>query len=76
MAIQLREVLFQIRIVWSSAQESWRCRAEYYVSFIHQQSETYNPRHLMMELNGPNVVKVTMEGEEAAAICRPDVLEE
>ena len=34
---------------------------------------TYNPRHLMVKLNGTQVVEMSVEGEEAASVRRPDV---
>lgn len=34
---------------------------------------THNPWHLVVELHGANVVKMAMQGEEAASVGRLDV---
>ena len=67
--MQLREVLFHILIVWSSPVEICACQS----SFRWVVRVAHNPGHLMMELNGANVVEMAMEGKEAAAVLRADI---
>lgn len=69
--MQLREVLFQIRIVWSSAQESCiELRGE---NFGKRENFSYDPWHLMMKLDRPDIVQVSMQSEETTAVLRPDI---
>ena len=35
--------------------------------------ETHNPWHLVMELNRPDIIQVTMQREQASAILRADI---
>lgn len=37
------------------------------------QLRAYNPWHFMMELDGSDVVKMAMKGEEAASVLRSDI---
>ena len=70
--MQFREVLFQMRIVWSSEAES--CTMSGLSSVTGAVSDTtHNPRHLMMELHGTDVVQMTVQSEEAASVCWSDV---
>ncbi len=72
-AIQLREVLFHMRMVWSSDADSCngvRCQAEMRWNIGDY---THNPRHFVMKLNRTDEVKVAMQREEAASVGRLDV---
>ena len=67
--MQLREVLFHILIVWSSPVEICACQSS--VRWVSRVA--HNPGHLMMELDGANVVEMTVKSEEAAAVLRADI---
>lgn len=68
--MQLRDVLFQMRMVWSSEHESYKqLRNEWQ----GQQRRSYNPRHLVVELYSTDVVQMAMQSEEASSVLRPNV---
>ena len=71
--MQFREVLFQIRMVWSSEQDSWAKFRSGILSDAKQRA--YNPWHLVVELDGAQIVEMSVEGKEAAPVCGPDVCE-
>jgi hypothetical protein len=72
MAIQLRDVLFHIRIVWSSEADIYGggLNTEHGTSV---QSIAYDPRHFMVKLYSSNIVKVTMQGKETTSTLGADV---
>ena len=72
MAIQLREVMFHMRIVWSSEQDN--CTRDEGEKRLQLRDEmTYNPWHLMMELDCAHVIEVTMKSEQATSVLRPNI---
>lgn len=69
--MQLREVLFQIRIVWSSEVEIYRSRSTSRNGIPER--DAYNPGHLMVKLNSADIVEMSVKSEEAPPVLRPDV---
>lgn len=70
--MQLREVLFQMRIVWSSEQESYLESAQDF-SCQDNTGSTHDPRHIVMELHSSDIIEMSVESEETATVCRADV---
>jgi len=70
--MQFREVLFQIRIVWSSDVEIYTSQM-LNVIFGAKMGGTYDPWHFVVELDGPDVIKMTMQCKEASPVLGPDV---
>jgi hypothetical protein len=62
MAMQFLEVLFHIRIVWSSEAES--CIGDgVKMKELSSRQITYNPWHFVVEVNSADVVEMAMESE-------------
>jgi hypothetical protein len=61
MAMQFLEVLFHIRIVWSSEAESWI--GDVKMKELSSRQITYNPWHFVVEVDSADVVEMAMEIE-------------
>ena len=73
--MQLRDVLFHIRMVWSSEHE---ILGKYEMKVLERgetvrETVTHNPRHLVMEHDRSHIVQMSMEGEQATSTLGADI---